>query len=241
MKRIQRMLAVMLIAVLGLVGASTYKPMTSVASGMVTVYFYDNTSESWIGNDSAAMELVDNTYGHVHYTMEKQNGKVWSANIPASATNITFNRYNINKTTLWNSWSTGYRGTYTVFEAESASYGNWSNRTVVQGYNVGDTIFLDVSGFSSWMKDGAELYVEFINDGCSKIVKASTLIQDNLYTITVTPSQAGATTLRFWRGNDTTLWNSSIELSHDSYVTGYNCVKVTGWSNQGNISTLYYR
>ncbi|HEX3020990.1 MAG TPA: hypothetical protein VHP81_01170 [Lachnospiraceae bacterium] len=184
---------------------------------------------------------VTTDYGEIEYTMVKQSDRIWHVDVPVYYNDFTFNRYNSDGKVLWNSWNTGYRGTYTVFEVGSASYGNWSNRSVLQGYNVGDTIFLDVSGFSNWMNDGAELYVEFINDSCSKIVKASTLIQNNLYTITVTPNQAGATTLRFWRGNDTTLWNSSIELSHDNYVAGYNCVKVTGWTNQGNISTLYYR
>ena len=34
-----------------------------------TIYLIDNTSNNWVGNDNAVIELVDNTNGHIHYTM----------------------------------------------------------------------------------------------------------------------------------------------------------------------------
>ena len=46
----------------------------------------------------------------------------------------------------------------------------------------------------------------------------------------------GSAKLRFWRGNETTLWNSSALLSYEEYASGNNCVKVTGWDETGELS-----
>ena len=32
-----------------------------------TIYLIDSTSNNWLGNDNAVIELVDNTNGHIHY------------------------------------------------------------------------------------------------------------------------------------------------------------------------------
>lgn len=61
------------------------------AAGYTTLYLEDNTSEHWIGNDNAVIELVDNTYGHDRYIMTKVNSTTWSARVPISTYNVTFN------------------------------------------------------------------------------------------------------------------------------------------------------
>jgi len=42
------------------------------AATYTTLYLVDDTPEHWLGNDSAVIELVDNTYGHDHYIMKKR-------------------------------------------------------------------------------------------------------------------------------------------------------------------------
>lgn len=91
-----------------------------------TIYFLDNTQEGWIANDSSVIELVDNTFGHEHYIMTTDDNKVWSVKVPASAYNITFNRYNQDKSILWNSWSAGGRDGKVSYAAEGNSNGHWT-------------------------------------------------------------------------------------------------------------------
>lgn len=71
----------------------------------VTLYLIDNTSEQWIKNDDAVIELIDNTFGHDRYIMTQMNNTTWSVQVPENAYNITFNRYNGDKSIQWNSWS----------------------------------------------------------------------------------------------------------------------------------------
>lgn len=113
--------AVMCFTVLGATEAS----VSQAACNMVTIYFVDETNEQWIKNDSAVIELVDNTHGHDAYTMTTTDGKVWSVKVPDTATNITFNRYNPSKTILWNSWSTPGRDGETTYVAKGDSWGYW--------------------------------------------------------------------------------------------------------------------
>lgn len=90
-----------------------------------TIYFVDNTQEGWIANDSSVIELVDNTFGHERYIMTTKDNKVWSVKVPTSAYNITFNRYNPDKSILWNSWSAGGRDGKVTYIAEGNSNGRW--------------------------------------------------------------------------------------------------------------------
>ncbi|MDD6294238.1 MAG: hypothetical protein PUA71_10565 [Eubacteriales bacterium] len=45
----------------------------------------------------------------------------------------------------------------------------------------------------------------------------------------VTNEDKGAVNLRFWRGNETILWNCSICLSIEEYKKGNDCIKINGW------------
>ena len=137
---------------------------TSVAasSGMVTVYFVDNTQEEWIKNDNAVIELVDNTNGHIHYEMIKQDTVTWKVKVPESAYNITFNRYDEEKSTQWNSWSAGGRSAYNVYYADGSEYGHWDVLEEREEYfRAGDVVYLDISEFAVWKQENAFLYVNF--------------------------------------------------------------------------------
>ena len=50
----------------------------------------------------------------------------------------------------------------------------------------------------------------------------------------------GKDVLRFWRGNDSALWNYSVTLDYEQYKSGYNCIKVNGWDSQGTFINSEY-
>ena len=220
----------------------------------VTLYFIDNSNEKWIKNDNAVMELVDNTYGHDHYMMTKLDDETWAAKVPASAYNITFNRYDSSKTTQWNSWSAGGRDENNAYYVEGHEYGYWKyveESSLEKYFHEGDIIYLDLSEFHAWESSSAMMYVNFSsaskeeNGGSdidmeamenSEIYQPHKLdyqISEHAYAYVVTKEDEGKNILRFWRGNEKNLWNCSVTLDYKEYKNGNNCVKVTGWNSQG--------
>lgn len=95
------------------------------AAAAVTLYLVDDTAEQWVGNDNAVIEIVDNTHGHDHYVMKKTAEAEWSAKLPATAQNITFNRLSPDKSEQWNSWSAGGRDRNNTYLAQGHEYGVW--------------------------------------------------------------------------------------------------------------------
>ena len=200
--------------------------------------------------------LVDNSNGHDHYEMTKISEYIWQAIVPTSATNITFNRLSPNGQTQWNSFSAGGRGTNNAYYADGAEYGHWGTVEIEEKedyFHAGDTIYLDVSEFTDWKKDGAILYVNFsdvskqnnggkdisINGNVANINPkiVSDEVEKDVYKYVVSEEDEGKDILRFWRGNATTLWNCSITLSYEEYIEGNNSIKINGW-NDGSLS--YY-
>ncbi|MDE6208051.1 MAG: hypothetical protein K2M73_00010 [Lachnospiraceae bacterium] len=228
---------------------------------MITLFFVDNTNEKWLQNDNAVLELVDNSNGHVHYDMIKQDDCIWKAEVPENAYNITFNRYDSEKTTQWNSWSAGGREDNNAYYVDGSEYGHWETIEYVKQENyfhAGDVIYLDVSEFEEWQSDEALMYVNF--SAASKeetggydisITSADKLLYnpenmedmvgENVYRYVINESDEGATELRFWRGNSDFLWNYSILFTYDDFVQSGNCVKITDWDNDGYIINKYYQ
>lgn len=223
----------------------------------VTLYFIDNSPEKWVKNDNAVIELVDNTYGHDRYIMTKLDDETWAAQVPASAYNITFNRYDSGKITQWNSWSAGGRDENNAYYVDGHEYGYWKyveESSLEKYFHEGDIIYLDLSEFTAWENSSAMMYVNFssaskVENGGSDIdiesMKNSEIykphkldyqISEHVYAYIVTKEDEGKNVLRFWRGNESTLWNCSVVLDYKEYKKGNNCVKVTGWNSQG---TLY--
>lgn len=186
--------------------------------------------------------------------MTKVNDTTWSARVPQSAYNITFNRYNQSKTIQWNSWSAGGRDSNNAYYADGSEYGHWEVVEESEDYfHAGDIIYLDVSEFTAWENDSAVMYVNFTdasteeNGGQNVDILSANATKYNpklvntkstqyIYEYVVTKEDEGAKELRFWRGNATTLWNCSIVLSYEEYLKGINCVKVYGWNNEGDLS-----
>ena len=226
------------------------------ATEYITLYFVDNTTEQWVGNDNAEIEAVDNTNGHDSYWMTKVNETLWSVTVPDTAYNITFNRYNSDKTTQWNSWSAGGRDENNAYYAQGTEYGYWGSfEETEMNFQAGDIIYLDISEFTSWKDADAIMYINFSNaskednngqdiviaDANQNIffpIPVATEVEEDVYQYIVTEEMAGKGELRFWRGNETTLWNCSNTLSYEEYVQGNNCIKVTGWNDIGE--TYFY-
>lgn len=253
MKQKVAVLIAMIMTVLTIV--NPYASNTAKAAAeTTTIYFVDNTKEKWVGNKSACMELVDNTNKHKHYTMKKVEKYVWSVVVPVNAKNLTFNRLNPQKTKQWNSWSAGGRKAYNTYFADAAECGHYGNmKQEVSAFEVGDTIYLDVSKYLDWSGKNADMYINFNavsrkdNGGESVSITAAgskflaldlvdDQVEEHIYKFTVTEEFAGKTVLRFWRGNSNTLWNNSIALKYSDYESGKNCVCVTGWNDSGYLT-----
>jgi len=111
-----------------------------------------------------------------------------------------------------------------------------------------------MSQFTDWEKDGAKIYVNFSDaskedNGGNDIALSSAdkdkynpkevnldlnLNQNNhVYGFIVSNADAGKSVLRFWRGNENTLWNCSTTLTYNDYLNGINTVKILEWNNDG--------
>ena len=67
---VKRIIAMILVFILTLTGVNLGPIMkANAATQYKTLYFIDNTVQQWVKNDSAVMELVDNTNGHDSYWM----------------------------------------------------------------------------------------------------------------------------------------------------------------------------
>lgn len=221
--------------------------------GKITLYFIDNTYEQWAENDSAVIELVDNTNKHNRYTMLKINDTTWSVCVPETAYNITFIRYNKDKTIQWNSWSAGGREDNNAYYADGSEYGHWGlykDEAEENYFHAGDVVYLDVSEFTAWENDSALMYVNFTeaskeenggkdinlaisdsNQYSPKLVDYE--IEKHIYAYIVETQDEGKSVLRFWRGSEAVLWNCSVALTYDEYKKGKNCIKISGWDTWG--------
>lgn len=253
LKRIQwkRLLASILLLLMVLVNLGQIE-IVQAATNYVKLYFVDNTSDNWVKNDNATIKAIDNSNDHKGYWMTKVDNTLWSVDVPKSAYNITFNRYDSNKITQWNSWSAGGRDEKNAYYALGSEYGYWGDYATNENYfHKGDIIYLDVTDFTLWENDAALMYINFtkaskldnngqdVNISSADISKynpkaVNTKEEEHIYKYYVDEKDEGATNLRFWRGNSSTLWNNSIILSYEDYSEGLNCVKITGW-NAGSL------
>jgi hypothetical protein len=218
----------------------------------VTLYFKDNTDTRWVKNDNAMIEAVDNTSGHDHYVMTKEDDETWSVEVPSTAYNITFNRLSSDGTVQWNSWSAGGRDSNNKYYADGAEYGHWeyTEDNEENYFHAGDIVYLDITEFPEWKNDGALFYINFngetkISNNDINITNANKekynpklvdyKIMEYYYAYVVSLDDVGATELRFWRGNSSTLWNCSISLTYDEYANGLNCIKIKNWNENGKL------
>ncbi len=129
-------------------------------------------------------------------------------------------------------------------------------------FKEGDTIYLKVISPTGWTDADPTMimYVNFTeysraDNGNKSIIIANAdkskydprtgveyLRTQDIYKYVVTKEDAGATVMRFWRGNNEKLWNCSIVLTADDFANGYNMVTVDGgsvWDDVGEKLTMY--
>ena len=250
-KDLKKVLCLVLVMVVFL--ADINYPVHSVNADetMTTIYLVDNTNEAWIGNDSAEIQLVDNTHGHNIYWMTKKDNHTWSVNVPSSAYNITFNRFDSGKTTQWNSWSAGGRDSNNAYFVDGTEYGHWDyieDEKQENYFHAGDVVYLDLRDFTAWENDDAIMYANFsdaykeennsndisISSADKNIYNPKVVnwkIKEHIYAYVVSKSDEGKDVIRFWRGNVGNLWNCSDKLTYEDYKNGINCIKIHGWNN----------
>lgn len=255
-RTIRRILSYLLVAAILATSLSleAFSKKAEASGGYVTLYLKDDTEQHWLGNNNAVMELVDNTYGHDRYIMTKVNSTTWSCKVPASTYNVTFNRLSPDKSTQWNSWSAGGRDGHSTYHATVPEHGYWDGTAVVDNeyFHEGDIIYLDFYSFLNWEQTSAVFYVNFTNyaksDNNGEDIDISSAdrtkvspilltdeIETQVFKYVVTAEDEGATSLRFFRGNSTTLWNNSVVMNYSDYKAGNNCVKVQGWNDMGYV------
>ena len=253
-KQVKRILAGILTVIMVLVSIDLGQFISvQAATEHDTLYLIDNTAEKWVKNDNAKIKAIDNSNGHTAYWMTQKDETTWSVKIPKNAYNITFNRYAEDKTTQWNSWSAGGRDKNNAYYVDGSEYGHWETKEE-SGFEEGDIIYLDLTEFTDWV-DQVEttLYANFTtatkenNAGNNVIIESADRmlydpyselekVEEYIYKYKVTHENAGKRSMRFWRGNDNVLWNCSCLMKYEDYENGNNCIKVTGWDNNGEIA-----
>ena len=127
-------------------------------------------------------------------------------------------------------------------------------------FKEGDVLYLRIVSPEEWESNNPIMYVNFTSYSRADNGGKSVMIADadkskynprtgveyiessDLYKYTVTAQDAGATVMRFWRGNQEKLWNCSITLSAEDYANGFNGVTVDGgttWDDQGELFSEY--
>ena len=127
-------------------------------------------------------------------------------------------------------------------------------------FKEGDVLYLKVVSPQEWLGNNPIMYANFTeysraDNGGKSVIFADAdktkynprtgveyLESSDIYKYTVTAQDAGATVMRFWRGNQEKLWNCSITLSAEDYVNGFNGVTVDGgtiWDDRGERFSMY--
>ncbi|MDO5123073.1 MAG: CotH kinase family protein [Eubacteriales bacterium] len=149
-------------------------------------------------------------------------------------------------------------------------FGGISTVFAAEGYKAGDVIYVDYSAIPQWYTGVADtgfgkvtsvLYINFsastrydsgeketvtIGDVTARFDPKTVTekVDDCVYKYVVTEADAGKTTLRFWRGSETNLWNHSVELTYEDFSKGYNTVYVNDYNNGaeavGSVGTSEY-
>lgn len=125
-----------------------------------------------------------------------------------------------------------------------------------EGFKAGEKIYVDYTQMPHWHTGSANvgwetvdsyLYINFTSNTRfdsgekEKVVigedterfnpkTVTNLVSDCFYSYTITEEDAGASTLRFWRGSKENLWNHSVELTYEDFKNGLNTVVITDFN-----------
>ena len=203
------------------------------ASARFAIYFFNNDTgkNTWV-----SMTAVSDDTG------------VYQATAPSGTwKNLVFCRMNPSNTTnSWdNKWNQSgdltYNGTNDLFTVPSGSWNSatttWSKYAPPASFNVGDIIYFDIRSNPAWRTADASslMYVQF-NDSISGSTSSSdraqmTRIGENLYAYKFTSKLTS--TIRFWRGNSSYMWNYSNTLIPGAGNNGVYLNSSSGWNGNG--------
>ncbi len=123
-------------------------------------------------------------------------------------------------------------------------------------FKEGDVLYFKVENPANWTQN-ATLYANFTdasraeNGGASVLIATADKTRYNpvtgvtydeklsAYRYTVTAADAGASVMRFWRGNDEKLWNETVAITAADYAKGMNTAVVTDWTSTGYLTSTY--
>ena len=249
--KLTKVLAGILMAITMIAGLNIGKlqAVSAAPYGYQTIYLVDNTNEKWIKDDNASIEVVDYTRGQDSYWMSKVDDTTWGVVVPDYVSNISFNRRSTDGKVVWNNWNAGAKNGMNTYFADGNGYGHWANvERNIKCFHAGDVVYLDVNNFTDWKKDSAYFFACFTDEKDNftpynnmsirsliyngiDLTGVYNQVEKNVYKYVVTASDEGKTELRFFRGNNSTLWNYSASLSYSDYAKGLNCVTIYGWDN----------
>ena len=120
-------------------------------------------------------------------------------------------------------------------------------------FKEGDVLFFKVESPADWAQNST-LYANFTASSRSDNDDKSVVIADadktkfnpvqgvtydgerGVYAYTVTAADAGATAMRFWRGNAEKLWNCTVAITAADYAAGNNTAVITDWTDSGYLT-----
>lgn len=123
-------------------------------------------------------------------------------------------------------------------------------------FKEGDVLYFKVENPANWTQN-ATLYANFTDASRAENGGTSVVIADadktrydpvtgvtydeklSVYRYTVTAADAGASVMRFWRGNNEKLWNETVAITAADYAKGMNTVVVTDWTDTGYLTATY--
>ncbi len=123
-----------------------------------------------------------------------------------------------------------------------------------EGFKEGDVLCFKVENPAEWTQD-AILYANFTDasradNGDKSIVIAEAdktkydpvqgvtfNAEKGVYQYTVTAADAGASAMRFWRGNAEKLWNCTVTVTAKDFADGKDTAVVTDWTDAGYLTS----
>ena len=120
-------------------------------------------------------------------------------------------------------------------------------------FQEGDVLYFKVENPANWTDDSI-LYANFTDASRADNGNASVIIAEadkskydpvqgvtydadrGVYCYTVTADDAGASAMRFWRGNEEKLWNCTVTITAADYAAGNNTAVVTDWTDSGYLT-----
>lgn len=199
------------------------------ANAWFAAYFCNGSSSAqWVRAEE------DSATGYYKVTVpsgQSHANIIWCRMNPASTSLDWSNKWTQTADLTWD----GSNNLYTVSGWDS---GSWSTPAIP--FNVGDIVYFDIRNNTSWLTadSTSKMYIQFNNSttGSTSTSDRAELTQIGEYLYMYKFTKTCSSSIRFWRGNSSSMWNYSKSLTK----TNGNCVYIAsgGWSGSGTEATL---